>query len=336
MDLGSWTNRFKEATGALPFKGLDEMAAEDDYVHSEGLNVKRQDDNEVELEMPHNSVTDFAVRDQQSSCSNSEQQRPLHTALEESHEQNSWASIPGGHLGFSSSFAPSSNKENNDEMNAEYDSSINSFDRQESIGNRSTGVLEMEVSESAADPVERPFTRSKQKHRFMEDLDNRLSRANISGKSTVTATLSSNSISSNKNDDNISNRGAGSWLLGLGRAASRDSTLPDDNEDNEQSNPNASVPPLSRQRISPKAPGKSDPSHHYSVVTSKGMLDADELLALEQIRHLNETQQSDTAFFRLKEMVQGHPRESFIVFTLFLSIAVYFFIRNISNEDDVN
>ena len=302
MDLGAWGNRLREATEALPFKGLDEMAAEDDYVHSDGLNVTRQEErNENEKGMESS-----LWHKQSCSADNGEPHRPLHTMA--SMTESSAVSLS--------------------ESIADEGAGVGQKRDSRGRGFSGLGVLEMESSEHVDEESEyREGSRSK--HRFMEDLDSRLARKNPPTKSTVTATLSS----SNGKDANSSNHRSGIWIFGMKNMGRRETTPQPHIEDAQDDGD--SLPPLSRQRMFPKNQSKSE-SQTYEVVASSGMLDADDLLALEQIRHLNESQNSETTVVQIKEIIQGHPRECFIAFTLCLSTGVYFYLRSVSNEDDVN
>ncbi|KAL7567548.1 hypothetical protein ACA910_000152 [Epithemia clementina (nom. ined.)] len=323
MDLHSWTSRLREATSvSLPFKGLDEMAAEDDYVHSEGLNVKRSDDPDAgNGNMMQRQEEDECDNEPSSTFSNSGRQKPLH-ASEESHGSRSG----------SSRFSRPTTAERTKVAEPNY-----GFHRSNSTGNPAFGVLEMEAFDSSEHSAEsEPTERSRQKHRFMEELDNRLSKTNVPMKSTVTASLSS-SGSRRNNKSSSEQKSPGGWLFRLGgrdAKAQYGSPTPDAKDDNDGNDSKENLPPLSRQRIHQKN-NSSKPEHAYSVVASSGMLDADDLLALEQMRHLNESQQSEGTMVRFKEIIQAHPRESFIVFTLGLSIGMYFYLRHVSNEDDV-
>jgi hypothetical protein len=70
----------------------------------------------------------------------------------------------------------------------------------------------------------------------------------------------------------------------------------------------------------------------FAVVGSSSVLGEDEIRALAQLKESSARQGMGTACL---DKVRRHPREAFIVFTLLLGWAVYFYTKNISLENDV-
>lgn len=87
--------------------------------------------------------------------------------------------------------------------------------------------------------------------------------------------------------------------------------------------------PLSRQaRWTEAKPAEQN----YAVVGSSSVLGEDEIRALAKLKESSARQGLGTACL---DKMRRYPRESFIVFTLLLGWAVYFFSRNVSLENDV-
>lgn len=332
MDFSSWTNRLREATGSLPFKGLDEMAAEDDYVHSESLNVKRST-----TTSPTNQ--NFVNEENCVTLSNDmESQRlPLHASSDvgldhHKHRITRHHSLP---------------VTIDDMLNQDEDDPVHSAMWMEKTKNRmegpnemvsgSMGVLEMEESDSYENMDSNASSSSgKSKHRFMEDLDTRLSKTNVPSRSSSVKVM----ISTTTNTTPHENGGSRNWLFSLVGEA-KDRSIPESNGKT-TTNPTtttttSALPPLSRARIKATKSSSTDErkEQSYTVVTSTNMLDADDLMALEQMKQLNEKQSySENIVHTIKEMIQTHPREAFIVFTLVVATIVYFYLRRVSSEED--
>jgi len=311
-------------------KGLDEMAAADEYVHSDGLNVKRVDDDDHEHEMvPLTNDTSSAFESGVGGYQD-EAHAPLHqpTILSPTTIQIATPETP---------IRPAVER---------------------SKPTMAPHVLEIETAPESPDHLDnsgeeendlsfRPprSNRSKssgnRKHRFLEELDQRVSKENLPTMSPTTFTVMtpsvraslSSSSNSTTNGTNASNWSVFGGLMKNSIEGNAESQEPREGKgDNAEQEGN--LPPLSRQRlyksISSTNGRKGDDLNNVAKVSSMGMLDADDLLALEQIK-IESQQETSWA-----EIVQQHPRESFIALTMVLSVTVYFWMRKFSKEDDID
>ena len=294
-------------------KGLDELAQEDDYVNSDGLNVQRYDSDDDEQETT--SLVQAPVSSMHS---------PLHSQEEpycdSSIEQPSqMLSVAQGH---------------------------------EALPVRKPqGVLEIEMSESSdhEDALLSSSTpnnyhnnsnsiNGSKKHRFMQDLDDRLAKEeppqlpSAIPLRNVLVSLSSSSTPSSMNNNPVRKLASIFGFQKPPNASSNvDQSSSNSDHHDEESNGSA-LPPLSKERLRPKRSNSSYPSQHIDKVSSNNMLNADDLLALQQMKQLTDAQNE----FDIRQFLQTHSRESFIALTLLLSVAVYFFGRRFSVEDDIH
>lgn len=289
-----------------PRKAFEEMAAEDEYIHSDSLNVKRPVDAEQEMALLSSSKMDNFF------------------SFQQKHYEDK---------GFSDSRGP-----------------IHEDEFEVNNSNNALQLLEIEASESE-DPIlsldensNRSMNsvkgnRSKnttRKHRFLEDLDQRIAKDNNAPASLATSLTSLSDSDNEKNRSTwgiLSNTALGT-IISSSTSSSASSPKPSEVEDYESANPKA-LPPLSRQRLqfnksSSKSP--SDTLENVTKVTSTAMLNADELLALEQMKHATSSGHET----KWADLFQKHPREAFVLFILLLSAVLYFHSRRFSQEDDLN
>ena len=293
-------------------KGLDELAQEDDYVNSDGLNVQRYDSDDDEQETT--SLVQAPVSSMHSPLHN--QEEPYHgSGLE---QPSQMLSVAQGH---------------------------------EALPVRKPqGVLEIEMSESSdhEDALSSSTPNNyhnhsnsingSKKHRFMQDLDDRLAKEeppqlpSAIPLRNVRVSLSSSSTPSSMNNNPVRKLASIFGFQKPPNASSNvDQSSSNSDHHDEESNGSA-LPPLSKERLRPKRSNSSYPSQHIDKVSSNNMLNADDLLALQQMKQLTDAQNE----FDLRQFLQTHSRESFIALTLLLSVAVYFFGRRFSVEDDIH
>ena len=172
----------------------------------------------------------------------------------------------------------------------------------------------------------------------MQDLDDRLAKEeppqlpSAIPLRNVRVSLSSSSTPSSMNNNPVRKLAS---IFGFQKppntSTNTDQSSSNADDHDEESNGSA-LPPLSKERLRPKRSNSSYPSQHIDKVSSNNMLNADDLLALQQMKQLTDAQNE----FDIRQFLQTHSRESFIALTLLLSVAVYFFGRRFSVEDDIH
>jgi hypothetical protein len=310
----SFAARFKTQALALTeaakkFQSFDEMAAEDEYIHSDSLNVKKQS----------TSTTDTATKARTSDVLNSiilEKQPPSRRTsdtlnslitLDESAEPHRRPSSDSGRL------SPTS-RSNDSSVHGREDDGNNSVrsEKEDRPLKKKTSDLVSSSQES------RPARKSA--NRFMDDLDSRLSKPIIDV--DVESGLPHQPVETSKSDND--NRWG--WIKDAAKSRVHEFMGQTTAADEER------VPfrsPLSRT-ASKVEPAKKEVEFHVGVVDSTSVLQAEEQAELDRLRL---GAQGDPLTLMLN-VVKQHPQFAFIAFTLVLGSAVYFYSRH-RTEDDV-
>jgi len=171
--------------------------------------------------------------------------------------------------------------------------------------------------------------------RFMDDLDDRISRPNPPSATASVASLDSTLTDGTENRNIIQEpaktvtTAAVSWIRGIAnRSQNRNDT-----SGKSQSPKIRSPPPLARQKRKP-AGGMQDES--FDVVVSSAVLADDELRQLQELKQSSQLATTQTNLIcRLFGLIRQHPREAFIVLTLILGILAYLYSQAMSTEDNV-
>jgi hypothetical protein len=322
----------------LAMTGFDEMAATDAYVQSEGFNVAvaRSDprvgvstsfQNQLDLHDDTSTLSTHssawfreAARNQRggppplprsSSYPLPHDVVPLKVSVPERQ-----SSMPNGKQEDSNSVLSSDN-EHGESSDEDDDDPIMSMIRKKHVSQQAQLADGDDDDESSFSERHLPTDqRRKKTHRFMEDLESRMAMPEeqfppVSFSGTSTASITS------------SGTGDGpmlvSWLSAVvGRNARQKNA--------------ATTAPLARnkRRLPQQHQSDNDGLGDVEVVSSTAMLGDAEMLELAQFRQ----QSTKCGSLRVTiEILQRHPRELFIIFTLLLGSFAYFYSSNRSLED---
>lgn len=293
-----WADKLKAsaeaaAEAARAFQGFDDMAAKDDYIHSDSLNVKRQ--------RGHKSSPSKVVQETSKATPSHAESSSFISNLMSSMENGASLTTP---TAVASNTARSSREsmpllrsvqqtiETHD--SDEEDDPIWASLRHRSDAASSTSSVSSDTSNQELDGASE---RKKNKRRFLEDLEQRTSRVNaITGTepspvaATAAATAQQQQISS--------------WMSTWGLRSSNT---------NKPEIASPGLPPLARRpKVVAAAPPVDDDFH---IVVSSNVLAVDELKELAAIR-------SERSLWQL---TRQHPREFFVILTLVLGVLAYLF-----------
>jgi hypothetical protein len=353
MNFDSLTNKLKDsaskaATAARSFKGFDEMAAKDEYIHSESLNVKRKDKKSRDQSLELVSATKQHAQDDNTDMSFSSQHSNASLRVVNSHHHStSPSSPPLKHRPpvplLSVVQAALSHSSHSKKLPSRIE---NPSDEEEESSLYKSHFLEMEDDEGDGetddddehDPIlsrirqettdhsrssndsHKRRTKSKQKknaNRFMDDLENRISIPESSHNSDFEEDVPL--MAAATSNEQAGTMGWMSWAL------QPKQTAPQQQQ---------SQAPWSR----PKKRGEKqqEAEEDFQVVKSSGaVLNQDEMQELAQLKQQQQQQNHRSMLGMWNFLIQEHPRESFIVFTLLLAAFAYFHSRRETVEDDV-
>ena len=342
MNFGELTSKLRAkassaAVAARSFQGFDTMAANDEYIHSDSLNVKRKgpvlkatasplspaSQHSVPADAPQEFKQDTPSSSQHSVRDASFRQQSGNSLLEASSQPSDHHS-PGlpllsvvqttlsqhtrSHVSASSdeeevaSLLSKSFHTGDESDNEEEDDPILNMLRDESMSSSKTSS--------------RP---KKNTNRFLEDLENRMARPQESAPESTQFLP--------PKETNQDSKPSGLWLSvlrnGALQASSKSSTTTPQ-----------TVAPWSKPRKQRKQQQpQEEEMEPFEIVASDAMLGQDELEELAQLKQAERTPGITRLLWRL---VWEHPRESFILFTLLLGAFSYFYSRREVVEDDVH
>lgn len=304
----NFADRFKShaktlAEAAKQFQSFDEMAEQDDYIHSDGLNVSsntkstNNNDSTPSRNPPARSTSELL--DSLISPITLQQQ-----IIDEPHRR------PSGNDFINSS-------------HAEHHESSDSLDFQEKDPILDTlnskHAFEKKSNDLSPTSVER-----KTVNRFMDELEERLAKPDVEQGQSRTLSTKANETSSIAN-----NNDTWGWIKGAA-ASKMNELMRRPSPDRKDTLPFRS--PLSRTLTSVHDTASSTPEEEFHIVESSAILAEEDQAELDRIRL---GAQGDSLTFVLN-IVKQHPQFSFIGFTLVLGSAMYFYSRYRGAEDDVN
>ncbi|GKY92439.1 hypothetical protein MPSEU_000214400 [Mayamaea pseudoterrestris] len=300
MNLADITKRMQQqaekvAVAAKNFKGLsfDDMAAQDDYIHSDSLNVKRKQHGQSQAkflrEPAKGSKWSFPV---------------LVTDVASSVRQHAIDYIPSGRDSNTSApvlpFAE-------DAMIKSSNHELSRYDEEEGL---TTGAICGQESDDGDLDLQHTSGRSKTKkrNRFMDDLEDRMSKENT----PLPVMVSGESMDLLQAQRIDAGGSAKSWIFDLmGRRLPQHVT-------------SAEMAPLARKKRNDKRVEQDD---NINVVVSSSILQADELA------ELNSLKSASPGWLQVVAMLmQEHPRETFILLTLVLCMFAYLHGRLIADD----
>jgi hypothetical protein len=207
--------------------------------------------------------------------------------------------------------------------------------------------LEMEMEEDEEE-LESPPQPKKNKSRFLEDLNDRISKplANI-----IMIGADDSSVTDSEKENSSSSGGGGgssSRLWSLIRSATGAGATPTQNNKSA-----VKKPPLARFSNVKSSSFSVNDNHVNKVSSSNIMLNDAEMQALAQFKNNNQSNNNSTLDSssspplsgggivgritkQIYQVIQNHPRESFIVLTMILGAGAYFYSQGVSAEDDVS
>lgn len=330
----------KAAEAAKSFKGFDDMAANDDYIHTEGLNVKRKNRTDaLELTANSSSATHEEEEEEKAlSLSLSSRSGVPYSTPPPRQSTPRQSSVPlltivktalSDHSRNPRHGHPSDEEDDGEESlyNNTRTSNNNHFLDMESIENGG------EVTDDEDDPIlQRMQPQGKRKgrknvNRFMEDLEQRVSatlREDESNSQPENVPLITTSTTSTTKGTDEQPKGWLGWPL----------RLRTDNTENVAASAVAPLAKPKRERHNYKQATSTAEPETFEVVTSTAMLDDADMQELAQLQQRQQQQQS-TLIEKIWMFYQAHPRECFIGFTLLLGAMAYFHSRRETVEDDV-
>ena len=298
-------DRFKShaktlAEAAKQFQSFDEMAEQDDYIHSDGLNVSNtnitMNNNDSTPSRGPPTRTTSELLDSLISPITLQQQ-----TVDEPHRR------------------PSSNDSNSSHAEHRHESS-DSLDYREEDPMLDTLNSKRTLKKKSSDLMPTSNER-KAANRFMDDLEELMAKPNVEQGQSQTTTNESSSITNNSDN----------WGWVKGAATSKMNELMGrPSFDREETLPFRS--PLSRTASSVRATESTTPEEEFHIVQSSAILGEEDQAELDRIRL---GAQGDSLTFVLN-IVKQHPQFAFIGFTLVLGSAMYFYSRYRGAEDDVN
>ena len=291
------------AEAAKQFQSFDDMAAQDEYIHSDSLNVKNKTNTPASSVTPTRRTTELL----DSLISPISMPAPQESAHVEPHLRSSGGTRANSYD--SSSAGRNDQQERHEEEESDHDPVLDTIQPKPSLKKKSSDIMPP------------PSEERKNTNRFMDDLNDRLAKPNVDVEQglaqTATADTSANAI---ENDNR--------WGWRIGAATSQMKELMGRSHSSTDYVPFRS--PLSRTTNSISEPSLKD--EDYNVVESSAILGADDQAELDRIRLAT---QSDPVTLLLN-IVKQHPQFAFILFTLVLGSAMYFYSRHQGAEDDVN
>lgn len=346
-------NAKQAAEAARSFKGFDSMAEQDEYIHSEGLNVKPR---------RHNGVAGGS-RQKQSSTAESQNISPpprvsaLSSAVwssppkvtapdarqNSSNHQNTEV-ISGSRL---TNFENKTGNKHcperqrpmpllsvvHDTLNSEKSRQINSSpnEEEEKDDDDEKDPL-MAILRQDSGSFSKEGKASKMQSLEIESSDEESSLATSSSEKKKTHRFFEDLENKLRNPlepcpadldniDAVEEKKTSSWLWNL--ASSQKNNAPSATENRKH------AAPLSRSK-KPKVDQLKE-ENDFDVVVSSAMLGNEEMRALTQLKQNSSNTNPAAALLRF---AMRHPRETFIAFTLLVAVYVFFFNRNISTGDD--
>lgn len=301
------------AEAAKQFQSFDEMAAQDEYIHSEDLNVNATTTTDSSTparrtsELLDSLISPIAVNTLQ------DEQPHRRPSTSVNDLSDPVTSHQEGHY-------------DKDEANdSSHDPILHSIRTQHSLKKKSSDLTTPPQQPTAGEGT------TASSNRFMKELNDRLATPLDveQGLPNTTTTSDKESSSSNGSVDNTNNNRWG-WMKGA--AASKVKNLIKTTSATDSS----SVPfrsPLSRQgSVVPETTTRPKEEEEYNVVQSSAILGEEDQAELDRIR-LGAQGDSLTLVLNL---VKRNPQFSFIAFTLFLASAMYFYSKHRGAQDDVN
>lgn len=290
------------AEAAKQFQSFDEMAEQDDYIHSDSLNVSTTTSVSESPARKTSELLDSLIS-------------PISTLQSDS---NPHRRPPNGSIG------SSSQNDSSDPLQQETDDShdpiLETLGTQHSLKRKSSDL----VSTSA--PPSEPEEQRKSANRFLDDLNERLAKPNVDVEHGLPQTSNEDSKSTSTSSDTDSRLG---WMKGV-LATTK---LKDFMGKSENSTTASSFrSPLSRT-TSNVAPSKTtSKEEEYNIVQSSALLGEEDQAELDRIRLGT---QGDSLTFLLN-VIKQNPQFAFLAFTLVLATFMYFYSRHQGAEDDVN
>jgi hypothetical protein len=318
----------KAAEAAMSVSSLDQMAADDEYIHSEGLKVSKSKNKKTATasqqlnELIPLPSTEHVQRAQQLQPFPAKppikSQSSLHVADAMKDRQR----------------RPTQTEKHDDDDGSDDDDD----DLIMSMIRRTPATVEPRPSKTKLKqvppnpgPVQAEHIPTKKNpNRFMSDLDDRLSKVEEARpEATIAKQQTSSAPSSERNSWNLLQSAVAT--SSMGQFLSQKLVVPIAATDEERK-------PMKGPLVSRRDHGAGKDNHEeedpFQVVVSSSVLGADEAAELERMRLA--TQQSTGPCAMVWHTIRQNPHHAFIVFTLLLGSAAYFYSRHRGSEDDVS
>ena len=328
----------KAAEAAMSVSSLDQMAAADDYIHSEGLKVST------------NKKKKTATASQQLN-----ELIPVHHSTEEQvqHAQlqpfpakppiKSQSSLHDAYSAKDKHRRPTETKKYVEEYEEEKEDESDDEDGDDMIMSmirrtkataepRPKKTILKQVPPNPGPVQVEQIPSKKNPNRFMSDLDDRLSKvADARPDVTIPKQQTSSAPPTERNSWNLFHSAVAT--SSMGQYLSQKLTIPIGATDEERK-PMKKRPLVSRRDHGTGKDDHDDEEDLIHVVVSSSVLGADEAAELERMRLA--TQQSTGPCAMVWQTIRQNPHHAFIVFTLLLGSAAYFYSRHRGSEDDVS
>jgi hypothetical protein len=313
MNFGQFTSKLKAsaasaADAARSFQGLDAMAANDAYIHSESLNVRGRSQSNISPAdnsalSSHRRTATSASMD---NCPRETGESEVSTYSRPSTQsvQSKFLPHDGQQASLLSVVQETLSHHSRSDRHEASDSALGASDEDDESEDDDP-ILSLIRSETHSSSSKQSLDqKSPGTRRFLDDLEKRIS--------VPIETLPHQAY---KNES-----ASAGWLSSLRLNTSTSTASP------------LVAAPWSRSRA-PKTQQRED-QEIFEVVTATAMLGSDEMNELAQLKQKSATNPSvpTLVWFLIKE----HPRESFIVFTLLLGAFAYFRTRGDALEDNVH
>jgi hypothetical protein len=292
---------------AKKFQNFDDMAAEDEYVHSDSLNVKKRSTTDTSRKARTSDVLNSIVINKQPPSRRTSDILDSLITLDESKEPRQRTSSDSD-----SERLNTTTRSNDSSVNGREDNG-NNLARSKKEDSR----LEKKTSDLVSSSQESGSAR-KSANRFMDDLESRLSKPIIDVESGLPEPVDASKSDNDNRWGWIKNAAKIRVNEYMGQTAADEERVPFRS-------------PLSRTASKVLEPTKKDEEFEVGVVESSSVLQAEEQAELDRLR---DGAQGDPLTLMLN-IVKQHPQFAFIAFTLSLGSAVYFYSRHRTQDDVV-
>ena len=319
----------KAAEAAMSVSSLDQMAADDEYIHSEGLKVSKSKDKKTATASQQlNELLPLPSTEQ---VQHAQQLQPFPAKP----PITSQSSLHVADAVRDRQRRPTQPKKYDDDEGSDDDDD----DLIMSMIRRTPATVEprpnkTKLKQGPPNPgpvhVEH-IPRKKNPNRFMSDLDDRLSKVEEARPEATIPKQQTSSAPSAEQKNSWNLLQSAVTTSSIGQFLSQKLAVPIAATDEERKRMKG---PLVSRRDHGADKDDHEEEDPFLVVVSSSVLGADEAAELERMRLA--TQQSTGPCAMVWQTIRQNPHHAFIVFTLLLGSAAYFYSRHRGSEDDVS